>query len=165
MYVNIRGIKTKMESLYEKVQEIQPTLICITETHLLKKENMELEYYAIYRNDRDSSGGGVLIGIRKELENVCTIVEKKDDIEESLWMVVNNSRIQLRIGAIYTPQESRTSKEILTKMYESIEEQVCRAKERQQNVLMLGDFNCKIGDKIKGNRKEVSKGGRYFWKW
>ena len=86
MYLNIRGLKSKMESLCEKIEEIQPTIICITETHLLKEENVEIDDYVSLRNDRNSSGGGVLIAVRKELKNICTIVEKKKEIEESLWV-------------------------------------------------------------------------------
>ena len=160
MYLNIRGIKTKLESLYEKVEEIQPTLICINETHLMEDDELEIEGYRFIRNDRNSSGGGVLIGIREELYNVCTLVERKQEVEESLWIVIDNSRIKLRIGVIYAPQESRTSKETLKEMYKSIEEQVIAARGKDQQVLLVGDFNCKTGEVVKGNTKEVSKGGK-----
>ena len=153
-------MKSKMESLCEKIEEIQPTIICITETHLLKEENVEIDDYVSLRNDRNSSGGGVLIAVRKELKNICTIVEKKKEIEESLWVTVDNTRVKLRIGLIYSPQESRTTVDMQKEMYKSIEEQISIGKERNQNILLLGDFNCKIGDAINGNTKEVTKGGK-----
>ena len=113
MYLNIRGMKAKFDSLLEKIDEIEPTVICITETHLLEIEEVTIDGYVPYRNDRNNSGGGIYVGIRKELEKVCTIVEKKKDIEESLWITINNSRVKIRMGVIYAPQESRTSKEDL----------------------------------------------------
>ena len=166
MYLNVRGLKSKLESFIEKIMEVEPTVFCVTETRLHKDEefDMESEGYAVYRNDRNNNGGGVLIGVKIELKNVCTIVEKKKDIEESIWVLINNSRIQLRIGCIYAPQESRTSKEVLEKMYDSIQEQIEIAKERQQNVLMVGDLNCKVGDVIQNNKTEITKGGRLLLK-
>ena len=40
MYLNIRGMKAKFDSLLEKIDEIEPTVICITETHLLEIEEV-----------------------------------------------------------------------------------------------------------------------------
>ena len=37
-------------------------------------------------------------------------------------------------------------------MYEEIGEQISLAREKRQKILLLGDFNCKIGDRINGNR-------------
>ena len=97
MYLNVRGLKSKLESFIEKIMEVEPTVFCVTETRLHKDEefDMESEGYAVYRNDRNNNGGGVLIGVKIELKNVCTIVEKKKDIEESIWVLINNSRIHI----------------------------------------------------------------------
>ena len=92
------------------------------------------------------------------------MVEKNKGVCETLWIVLDNTKVKLRIGAIYAPQESRTSKEILKIMYKEIGEQLIKAKEKQQIPLIVGDFNCKIGDAIAGNRKDVTKGGRLLLK-
>ena len=52
-------------------------MIGITETHLLGDEEVEIDGYKVYPNGRDNSGGGVLIAVRKELEKICTVVEKR----------------------------------------------------------------------------------------
>ena len=65
---------------------------------------------------------------------------------------------------MYAPQESRTLVSELTKMYNLIEEQVDKGKERQQKIMVVGDLNCKIGKVIKGNSENVSKGGRLLMK-
>ena len=49
-------------------------------------------------------------------------------------------------------------------MYEEIKEQIVQAKERQQKVVIIGDLNCKIGEAIPGNRKDVTTGGRLLMK-
>lgn len=156
-------MKSKLDSLQRIIEEVKPTIICLVETHL-ENEPIELEGYELYRNDRNNEGGGVLIGVSRQLENITVAVEKKKEIEESLWIVLDNTKIKLRIGVIYTPQESRTVKEQYKQMYESINEQILLAKEKEQNLVLLGDFNCKIGEEIKGNKKEVSKSGKNFMK-
>ena len=105
-----------------------------------------------------------MIGVKEELKNICTVVEKRSDIGETLWVLIDNTKVKLRIGAVYAPQESRTSKEDLEKMYDGIGEQLLKAKEKQQSIVLVGDLNCKIGEEIKGNRPDVTKGGRLLLK-
>ena len=38
------------------------------------------------------------------------------------------------------------------------------ADEKQQKTLLLGDFNCKIGEEIKANRVDVTKDGKLLLK-
>ena len=45
-------------------------------------------------------------------------------------------------------------------MYQEIKDQIEQAKKQCQNILILGDFNAKIGTRIKGNKETVTKGGR-----
>ena len=159
-YQNIRGLKSKMDSLLERIEEGKPTVVCITETHLLKSDNLEIEGYKIYRNDRDNFGGGIMIAVSESIKNVCTIVEKENIVGETMWMVVDNTKIKIRIGVVYAPQESRTKKKQYKELYERVEKQIDEARERGQKLMILGDFNCKIGDAIPGNKPEVSKSGK-----
>ena len=65
MYLNIRGLKSKFDSLLTKIEEVEPTIFCITETHLLKEEPCEIDGYEILRPVQDSGGnGGIVIGVR-----------------------------------------------------------------------------------------------------
>ena len=161
----MRDLNSKFDSLLVKIEELKPTVICLTETHLLAKEACEIDGYSEpFRNDRDKMGGGSLIAVRKEIENICTLVEKKREIGESMWMVIDNNKVKIRLGLIYAPQECRTKKEKLKMMYNDIQDQVMRADENNQKTLLLGDFNCKIGKEIKGNRSDVSKGGKLLLK-
>ena len=160
MYLNIRGIKSKFDSLLTKIEEIEPTIICLTETFLLQKEKCEIEGYEVW----PSLVGGLLIAVKNEVKNICTIVEDKKEVGESMWVSIDNSRTKIRLGLIYAPQESRTKKDILKEMYTQISDQLLIAKEKQQRVVLLGDFNCKIGEEIKGNRPDVTKGGKLLLK-
>lgn len=163
-YQNIRGIKSKMESLMEKIEEYSPTVVCITETHLLDTEPLELDGYEIYRNDRDNLGGGSLIAVSKTIDSICTEVEKEKEGGETFWLAIDNTRIKIRLGVIYAPQESRNGIQVYKKLYKRIKNQVEQAKERSQKILMVGDFNCKVGKTIKNNKSEISKSGKLLKK-
>ena len=65
---------------------------------------------------------------------------------------------------IYAPQEDVTPNKELTKLYTSITEEIIRAKEEDQQSIIIGDFNAKLGDRIKGNMSTVLKGGRQLIK-
>jgi exonuclease III len=149
-----------MESLQDKTDEVCPTLIGITESHLLEEEKLKFDGYADpFRNDRDNLGGGICIAVRQEIKDICTVVEKWRDVGESLWIVIDNGIVKVRVGVVYAPQESRTSAEKLQIFYKHISEQVQQARERNQVLLILGNFNGKIGKEVKGNKPEVTKGG------
>ena len=76
--------------------------------------------------------------------------------------MIDNKQVAIRVGVIYAPQESRTSKDKYKEMYKSIGEQILLAKQNNQKLMMLGDFNCKIGQVIKGNNAEISMAGKMF---
>ena len=61
LYLNIRGIQSKIVSLRNIIEEVQPTMVCITETHLIDEEKLEIEGYEPFRNDRNKDGGGIYI--------------------------------------------------------------------------------------------------------
>ena len=129
----------------------------------MEEEKIEVDGYdTSLRNDRDKDGGGILIGIQNQLKGIITVVEKHSGVEESLWITLDNKQVAIRLGVIYAPQESRTSKEKYKEMYEHLEEQILLAKQKNQKLLLMGDFNCKIGNVIKGNTTEVSLAGRIF---
>ena len=65
-----------------------------------------------------------------------------------------------RIGVIYAPQENVAPHNELKLMYEDIREQIKIGKEKKQQILILRDFNTKIGEAIEGNKTQVTKGGR-----
>ena len=141
LYVNIRGIKSKVKSLENIAQEEKPTLIAIAETILKEKEEIEIEGYAILPKNKtaEGKGRGVLIAVKKEIEHISTIVMEDDDPAEQLWIKVDNGRINVRIGLIYAPQESRTKKAELKIMYDKIKDQIEIGKNNKQKTLVLGD--------------------------
>ena len=79
---------------------------------------------------------------------------------QSLWILLTNTTKKNRIEVIYAPQENVTPNNELKLMYENIREQIKIGKEEKQQILIIGDFNTKIGEAIQGNKTQVTKGGR-----
>ena len=155
-YVNMRGLKTKVKSSQEMIQEERPTLIALTETNLKEKEELKLEgYRVIPKNVSAEEGGrGLIIAVRNEIKHITSVVMEEEHPAQQMWVKISNQRIKIRIGLIYAPQESRTRILQLKPMYDKIEDQIQKGKINKEKVLVLGDFNCKIGTKVQGKAKK-----------
>ena len=68
------------------------------------------------------------------------------------------------MGVTYNPPESKTTKEDLNKLYQNIEKQIQATIHSKQKLLIVGDFNCKIGTIIDGNKAEVLLEEKYYAK-
>ena len=159
-YVNVRGLKSKMDSVQRILGDIQPEVICMTETHLEEGEKVELEGYEIYYNSNTKGKGGIIVGIQEKLKHVTIETEKKRGAYETLWIKIDNKKNKINIGTVYAPQESRTKIKVYREMYRAINEKINVIKNDNEKMYLVGDFNAKVGDIIKGNKDEVSKSGK-----
>ena len=60
------------------------------------------------------------------------------------------------MGVIYGPQANVTSSSELKKLYESTSGQVETGKANNQQIIILRDFNAKIGNYIKNNKETIT---------
>lgn len=161
MNINIRGIKSKLISLKEIIEVKKPTIANIQETHLGENEIINLSGYTILYNNKKEGKGGTAIAIKNEVFNKCVLIENVSENYEAIWIKIsNNKNINLRIGNIYAPQESRTKDKEIENMYNNIRKHKLEADKNFEKIIISGDFNCKIGDHIKGNEKSISKFGK-----
>ena len=160
-YQNGRGLKSKTDSLAETIDDYEPTLICLVETHLSKEEQIQIPGYKIFRNDGTNSSRGILIALKEKLKTVVIEVTREEEIGETLWVLLNNQKTQVRMGVIYGPRENATPNSELKKLYGSILGLVEIGKANNQQIIIL-DFNTKIGNYIKNNKETITKGGRHL---
>lgn len=104
---------------------------CVSETYLLEAHDFKLTNYSVYRNDRQSHGGGVLIATRhgieyKRLPHINTKVAENVSIEVSL------DRVPMTLTSAYVPKYTKNYKSDITKMTPS-----------NKNCMVFGDFNAK----------------------
>ena len=149
----------------ETISDYQPTLICLVETHLQKDEEIRIPGYSqIFRNVRSGNSGGIMLAVKENIKTVTLEATQEKEIGKSLRILLDNNRSKIRIEVIYAPQENVTSNNELKVMYNNISKQVSITKEERQQVLILGDFNAKVGTCIEGNKPTVTKGGRQLMK-
>ena len=79
-------------------------------------------------------------------------------------MLLNNQKKKIKVGVIYAPQEGVTPNKELKKLHTSITEEIIKAKEDDQQSIITGYFNSKIGDSINGNMSAVTRRGRLLKK-
>ncbi len=155
---------SKTEAFMDIIKEINPTVIAITETWLNDAERFEIDGYHVRRNDRKGKGGGILLAVRNEIKNITTETHRTEEGYESIWIVIDNTKVKLKMGVLYMPQESETPKEAMKEIYKDIRKEIQEGKKNNQKVIMIGDMNCKIGNKIEGNKEEVTTGGKELLK-
>ena len=59
---------------------------------------------------------------------------------------------------MYAPQDNGTPVRDSKKMYESINKEIQEAREHKQQVILLGDFNAKVGTTMQDNKEVLTKG-------
>ena len=121
---------------------------------------MEIPGYRIYRKDDTKNSEGILEAVKVNIKTISVDISRYDEVGQTLLILLKKQKQKIRIGAIFRPQENMTPNNEIKLFYETIAEQIEIAKEKYQQVLMVGDFNVKLGNHIPGNKEIVSKSGR-----
>ena len=154
LYFNARSIKNKLEEFHARVYLDKPDIIAITESWLDDSFNVGEVFpsdYSVFRNDRNTHGGGVALGIKCNL-NLVLRSEFLSKNLEIVWAEFNTVKGKCFFGVYYRPpSQNKNSLEIL-------DENLCKiqASNRSYELCSLvGDFNIHI-DWV--NEVQVTKG-------
>ena len=104
IYSNVRSVCNKIDEFSSTVNVINPDIFCLSETWLSSDHSngfLNLSNYNIFRKDRGSKGGGVLIGTHRRLE--VKPVNYQGDSEIIAVYLFSNKKKSLRILTIYNP--------------------------------------------------------------
>ena len=104
MYVNIRGLKSKTDSLVNIIEEVDPSIICLVETRLDKAERVQLEgFNSIFRSDKSNDSGGIMVVVKDKLKNIAILLGETKKVGQILWIRLDNGKEKIRIGTVYAP--------------------------------------------------------------
>ena len=143
----MRGVKSKIQSIRKIVEDHDPVILAVTETKMKDGEMVDIEGYMIDRVDRkEREGGGVMLAYKESLRNIITIIKEETENCEILWVKIDNGKTKLKIAVVYMPQENKIKKKDLKDIYKKIEMEVMLARNNKESVLIMGDFNCKVGN-------------------
>ena len=86
-------MKSRVDSVQELVDDCQPNLLCLVEIHMQEKQEIKITgYETIYRNDKTSNSGGILIAVKDTLKTITMKVKEKTEIGQTLWILLNNQK-------------------------------------------------------------------------
>ena len=161
---NANGINSKKESLRNLLYTDKPHVFMIQETKLGRKKQFKLDDYEIFEKARkDKSGGGVMIGIKKDIEGTPVNVSPEDEDVEIVVVEIQLKAITIRFLTGYGPQEDDSGEKI-NKFYCALEEEMVLCEERDCGLIMELDCNANLGKDItEGDPHNMSNNGKLLW--
>ena len=139
-YQNVRGLNSKTSDFYLSMTLHQYDVIALTETWLNDSvHNAELfdSRYTVFRRDRGSRGGGVVIANRSALIRSCQRVPALETDGEHIWLRLESGGMVLFICVVYFPPSSTSLR--ASSFFQTMLAGANMIKD--DNILMLGDFN------------------------
>lgn len=130
---NAQGATTQavISQLDHLLNEENIDIAAVSETFLTTKHKFQLNNYAVYRNDRPTHGGGVLIAVKntivhKRLQNITTTVAENVSIQVTI------DKALVTFTSAYIPKYSS-----------NFAKDICKLTPKNRNFVVLGDFNAK----------------------
>lgn len=145
-YQNVRGLRTKTVTLYNKSFTVDYDVIALTETWLslhINDEELLNNSYTIFRRDRYSDpniltvGGGVLIAVKKELIAESVDINLHDDLEIICVKVKNISSTYYMVNIYIHPNSPLSTYE----KFNDIMEGLFNTTSASDKIICMGDFN------------------------
>lgn len=128
---NANSIKCKFIELSHVIFDYNVDIIGICETRIDNTYSLRAHGYQVYRQDRDSEGGGVALMIRNNLQQSEYKLPKFDNIE-AVAVQINSGSGPLVIVAAYLPPKKKLTIKELQKMYNI-----------SNKFILMGDLNSK----------------------
>ncbi|CAB4010406.1 Hypothetical predicted protein [Paramuricea clavata] len=129
---------TNIERFQNLVYSEDPDIFCVNETWLnedIKNSEILHSGYDIFRNDRGSRGGGVLLAIKISSFKSVREIQHGHDLEISMAEITTTSNASLLICSCYRPPNSDHS---WLDKFNNFMSDVCS---QHSNIVLAGDFN------------------------
>ncbi len=146
---NVRSLEPKLDEIRIIVKSNSLDVLAINETWLNESytdSELEIKGFNLIRKDRiGRPGGGVCFYIKEQLK--YKVLSDINSGIESLWLEIEGGKDKLILGTIYRPPDTDN------RYYESMLDEIEKAKNINENVLLLGDlnFNYKIDETLSKN--------------
>jgi hypothetical protein len=140
LYFNSRSVKNKIPEIQSRVVNENYDVIAITESWLddscFDGEIFPSNYH-VFRNDRNSHGGGVLLAIKSDLcpSDTCDFIS--DDLE-IIWADFKTTKGKVLFGVFYRPPSS--SKDYMNALDDHLLK-IHSSKHDYCFISLVGDFN------------------------
>ena len=162
--INAAGIKCKQKSFENVLITIKPQIWTIQETKLKPNEKINCEalneYQVYYLSRQHSQGGGLALGVSKDIESA--LIREGDDDTEILSVQIVAGDFPIRIVTGYGPQENSNSSK-KEKFWEFLEQELIQAEIENQGLLVQIDGNLHAGPQlVKQDPNPQNNNGKIF---
>ena len=162
--INAAGIKSKLLTFEAVLNKIQPSIWMTQETKLKANETIPCdslsEFCVYYQNRQNSQGGGVALGVRKDIPS--TLISEGGEETEAIAVKVFFKQFSIRVVAAYGPQENAV-KEKKENFWEYLEKEANEAELEGEGFIIQMDGNLHAGKElIRGDPNIQNKNGRLF---
>ena len=161
LYANVRGFRSKSESINQIIEEHDVDVILLTETKVYTNSAIDIKGFQSFSAVKDKkSGGGLYLGIRHGLYE--SVMINSGSKASFVTVCLNGKDCSVRFILVYGPQKNDSKDK--NSFYNGISVQVERAYLNGCSVIMVGDFNAKLGyDVIRKYLHPMSKNGEQLF--
>ena len=161
--VNLRGFKSKKQSLLNIIKKEQPNVIVMNETQMTGNMKAELEPYKCWTKNRsDKGGGGIATAVCPVYQGSAMGAGEGEQGDEVMVTRFDAFTPALNIINCYGEQR-KTKVEDVERNWLRLKLKMEEIRARGEFCLLAGDLNKLIGSDelgVPGNHTEVSPGGR-----
>ena len=122
---NANGILSKKDSLFQIINHLKPSVICLQETKLKRKGILKIQDYEIFENIRSNNNGGSLM--TAVFNNLEPVLISEDNEAEILVVQAKIGNLNCRFINAYGPQEYTKSDEKI-RFYSKLDQEIKNAK-------------------------------------
>ncbi|XP_049771972.1 craniofacial development protein 2-like [Schistocerca cancellata] len=156
--ININGgYSGKKVELAEAASKMGLDVLAVSDIWVRGEEQEEVGEYKVYLSGVKAgiAQWGVGLYIRKEMEPSVVAIRYVN--ERLMWIDLTVSSKKIRIVSVYSHCEG-TDQDKMDSFYEALSDVVVRVKDKD-SVLLMGDFNARIGNQTEGYEKVMGKFG------
>ena len=161
---NAAGMNCKLKSFEAILSTLKPQVWMLQETKLKPNGKVKCEsindYQVFYLNRQKSQGGGLALGVHKNIES--TLIKEGDDEVEIIAVQTVLGKIPTRIIVGYGPQENALV-ERKNKFWDFVENEVTEAEALDHGIIFQMDGNLHAGASlIKEDPNIQNRNGKLF---
>ena len=153
-FLNIVSLRKYRNELEIVLKDNEIDIIVLCETRLdetVRDSNVNFPGYNIYRNDRDSNGGGVAIYVKESFtEPTVKIISNELEIIEFIEFNPIHAKPVLIISC-YRPPTSGTDDVSIEYLRDLLKE----ADKEEKETIMIGNTNCDLKNPQNSNNKKL----------
>jgi exonuclease III len=161
---NVNRVKYKLYDIRKLIRDQSIDIFGIAESFLQDEEQIEVKGYTwIGKNRSSRQGGGIGLLVSDQFsvvdDNVCN---SKSDEYERLWIRVKICDIFVNLAVAYFPVEG-ANPDLTDDLYNQLLSEVIQleneCKDGDPHILIMGDFNGRIGSNIYGGDPILNSNG------